>query len=77
MQFASRDATGAITSGPRTEVVPPNGERVETLGVNWLLNRWMKVQVDWIYETLDDPSMGPLPAQASYSSQVMRLQFRF
>jgi hypothetical protein len=37
----------------------------------------MKVQFDWINETIDDPSMGPLPAQASYSSQVMRLQFRF
>jgi hypothetical protein len=77
MRFASEDQTGTSTPGPRTEVVPANGGRVETMGANWVLNRWMKVQFDWIHETIDDPSQGPLPAQPSFWSQVMRLQFRF
>jgi phosphate-selective porin len=48
---------------------------VVTFGVNWYLNRWVKVQFNIIKETLDDPEQGPLPTEPSFSSRILKVQF--
>jgi phosphate-selective porin OprO/OprP len=63
------------SSGPRADVILGNSDRLETFGVNWYVNRWVKIQANIIRETLDDPSQGPLPSQPSFWSQVIRFQF--
>jgi hypothetical protein len=45
-----------------------------TLGVNWYVNRWIKLQFNTIKETLSDPELGPLPSKASFWTRVFRLQ---
>jgi phosphate-selective porin len=43
--------------------------------VNWYVNRWFKIQANFIRETLDDPSQGPLPSKPSFNSRAVRFQF--
>ena len=43
-------------------------------GLNWHVNRWVKVQANLIREDIGRPSMGPLPARSSFWSRVFRLQ---
>jgi hypothetical protein len=47
---------------------------VRSFGVNWYLNRWVKVQFNLIRDELTDPSLGPLPLQPSFWSRVWRVQ---
>jgi phosphate-selective porin OprO/OprP len=68
-------ATGESGSdGPRAEVIAGNSDRVETLGVNWYANRWIKIQFNILHDTLRDPSQGPLPDRTGYWSRVLRFQ---
>ncbi len=69
-------ATGEEPStSPRADVIQGNADRVTTFGVNWYLNRWVKVQFNLIREKITDPSQGPLPSQPTFWSRVLRLQF--
>ena len=63
------------SASPRADVILGNGDQVTTLGVNWYVNRWFKIQANVIRETLDDPSQGPLPSKASFTSKAVRFQF--
>lgn len=63
------------STSPRADVILGNGDRVTTFGVNWYVNRWFKIQANFIRETLDDPSQGPLPSQPSFNSTAVRFQF--
>jgi phosphate-selective porin len=62
------------SSAPRADVVLGNRDRAETIGVNWYMNRWIKVQWNVVHETLENPSTGPLPGQSGFWSQVLRFQ---
>jgi phosphate-selective porin OprO/OprP len=69
-------ATGETPStSARADVVVGNAARVMTVGVNWYVNRWIKMQFNLIREALTDPSQGPLPAQPAFWSRAFRLQF--
>jgi phosphate-selective porin OprO/OprP len=63
------------STSPRADVILGNGDQVTTFGVNWYVNRWFKIQANFIRETLDDPSQGPLPSKPSFSSTAIRFQF--
>ena len=52
-----------------------NRDQVTTFGVNWYINRFFKIQANFIREKLDDPSQGPLPAKASFTTKAIRFQF--
>ena len=43
-------------------MVAGNSDRVVTVGVNWYLNRWVKVQFNVMHDTLRDPSQDRVPA---------------
>jgi phosphate-selective porin len=61
-------------ANPRAETVMPSGERALTLGVNWTLNRFMKVQFNAIRERIEDADRSPVPNGAAFWSRVIRLQ---
>ena len=57
------------------ETIFPSGDRALTLGVNWTLNRFVKIQVNGIREHLEDPERNPVPNGGAFWSRVLRLQF--
>jgi len=75
LKFHSGSSGDAPSSAPRADVVLPNRDRAQTVGVNWYVNRFVKIQFNLIRETLDDPSHGPLPSKAKFLSKVIRFQF--
>lgn len=60
---------------PRAENILPSGDRVLTLGVNWILNRWVTLQVNGIRESIEDPERSPVLNGTVFWSRVFRLQF--
>jgi phosphate-selective porin OprO/OprP len=75
LTFHSGSSSEQGSKSPRAETVLGNGDQVTTFGVNWYVNRWIKIQANFIREKLDDPSLGPLPSKASFTSKAIRFQF--
>jgi phosphate-selective porin OprO/OprP len=73
--FDSAGGTDEPFRNPRAETILPSGDRVLTLGVNWTLNRFMKLQFNGIREHVEDPERNPVPNGAAFWSRVLRLQF--
>ena len=73
--FGSAASDGTPSIAQRADVVLGNRDHAQTVGVNWYVNRWIKVQFDVIHETLADPSQGPRPAQPGFWSRALRFQF--
>jgi phosphate-selective porin OprO/OprP len=59
---------------PRAETILPSGNRVLTIGVNWILNRWLALQVNGIREQVEDRERNPAPNGGSFWSRVLRFQ---
>jgi len=74
LAFGSEASGETPSTSVRADVVRGNADRALTLGVNWYLNRWVKLQFNVIKETLSDPDQGPLPSQPSFWTRVFRLQ---
>lgn len=67
-------AEGEPSDSPRADVVPRADQRVVTVGVNWYLNRYLKVQANLVRESFPDPALSSLPGQSVVWSQLLRLQ---
>jgi phosphate-selective porin OprO/OprP len=74
MSFGSKGGVGEPSTSVRADVVLGNIDRVTTLGANWHVNKWVKVQANLIREDIGRPSMGPMPGRASFWSRAFRLQ---
>jgi phosphate-selective porin OprO and OprP len=59
----------------RAETIFGTGERVLTLGVNWTLNRFARIQFNGIREHVEDTERNPVPNGAAFWSRIIRLQF--
>ena len=73
--FDSVGGTDFAFANPRAENILPSGERALTLGVNWILNRFVKIQVNGVREHVEDPARNPVANGAAFWSRVLRLQF--
>ena len=73
LTFGDLEAEGS-SSSPRATTVLGNRDRALTLGLNWYMSPNLKMQTNVIRDALRDPSRGPVPAQPSYWSGVVRLQ---
>ena len=60
---------------PRADTIFLSGDRALTLGLNWTLNRFTKIQVNGIREHVEDPQRNPVPNTDAFWSRVIRLQF--
>jgi phosphate-selective porin len=74
------DSVGAADSStgfrsPRAETIFQRGEKALTLGVNWTLNRWTKLQFNAIREQVEDPETNPVANGGASWSRVLRFQF--
>lgn len=72
LSFRSTGA-GPASASPRADLVVPSADLAVTGGVNWYLNRWMKLQGNVIRDAVADPlrSMGN---RRTFWSTVLRLQ---
>ncbi|HZR26416.1 MAG TPA: porin [Vicinamibacterales bacterium] len=61
-------------ANPRAENILPSGDRAITLGVNWTLNRFIKLQFNAIREHLEDVDRSPVAGMQNFWSRVARLQ---
>ncbi len=77
LEFKSGSSSEQGSTSPRADTILGNRDQAITFGVNWYVNRFIKVQANFIREKIDDPSQGPLPDQPSFNSRVLRLQFSF
>jgi phosphate-selective porin OprO/OprP len=75
IRYDSASNGGVALRNPRAETILPNGDRVLTLGVNWLLNRWITLQVNGIREQIEDAERSPVADSAPFWNGVLRLQF--
>jgi phosphate-selective porin OprO/OprP len=74
LKFDSGSHEGPAFTNPRADHVASNEARVWTSGVNWYLNRWVRVFGNGIRETFEDAARSPVPGEAAIWSLVMRLQ---
>lgn len=59
---------------PRAETIMPSGDRVFTVGVNWILNRWVTLYLNGIREHVEDSTRNPAPNGGALWSRVFRVQ---
>jgi phosphate-selective porin OprO/OprP len=74
LSFGSKNGIGEPSTSVRADAVLGNVDRVTTLGANWHINRWVKVQANFIREDIGRPALGPMPERASFWSRAFRLQ---
>jgi len=77
LEFGSAEKNGTAFTNPRADPLLSNTDKVWTFGVNWMLNRWVRVMTNAIHEQFDDPSRAPEPGTSSYWSGLVRLQVVF
>ena len=74
LSFGSRNSDQELSTSARADAVLGNSDRVTTFGVNWLVNRWVKLQANVVREEIGRPSMGPMPERPGFWGRVFRLQ---
>jgi len=75
IQFGGGDASQPPSISPRADFTIRNADEIITLGVNWYVNRFVKLQLNGIRETVDDPATSPIPGQTSVWTVAFRFQF--
>ncbi len=73
--YDSAGGTDTPTRANRSETILTSGEHVLTLGVNWTINRFVKLQINGIREHVEDPARSPVPDGAAFWSRIVRFQF--
>jgi phosphate-selective porin OprO and OprP len=66
--------TGVALRNPRAENIFPSGVRALTIGVNWTLNRWLKLQINGIRQDVEDVELNSAAISGAFWSRVVRLQ---
>ena len=75
LRFGSSQHPGNPSRGTRAPNVLPNSDRAWSAGVNWYLNRYVKVQGHAFRERIEDPQRVPVPGDRVYWLRLLRLQF--
>lgn len=75
ISFGSSDHPGRPSRSIRAANILENGDHVWTFGVNWYVNRWVKIQFNGIHEKFEDMERTPIPGQEEFWTRVVRLQF--
>ena len=74
IRFAGVPGEDTPFRNPRAVTIFPVTDEMVTLGVNWYVNRWVKMQANAIREHIDDPERSPAPNGVAFWSQIVRLQ---
>jgi phosphate-selective porin OprO/OprP len=74
IKYGSASGQDLPLRNPRAETILSTGDKVLTLGVNWILNRWVILQINAIREHIDDVERSPVPDGGPFWNGVLRLQ---
>ena len=77
LTFESASKSGPDFTNPRSAHLTPNTDRTVTFGVNWLVNRWVKVVANALRQSFEDEARTPLSGTTSFWSGLLRLQVAF
>jgi phosphate-selective porin len=78
LRFDSASYPGATFGFPTPTALSTNADRAVTLGINWYVNHYVKLQGNIIMERIEDPGRSPAPAAGGrFISPLLLLQFRF
>ena len=72
--FDSAGGEGPPLRNPRANNMLPSGEHVLSLGLNWYITRWVKLQFQTIREEPQDPERTPVAPGEAFWSPVFRFQ---
>jgi phosphate-selective porin OprO/OprP len=75
LRFGSSQHIGTPSRSPRASNILGNSDRVWTLGANWYLNSFIKVQVNGVHDKIEDTQRSPISDRANYWMGILRLQF--
>jgi phosphate-selective porin len=75
IRFSSTEHPGRPSRSLRAANVLPNSDRAVTFGVNWYMNRFMKVQFNFVREKIEDVQRTPLEGLSLYWTRMVRMQF--
>ena len=77
LRFHAASYPGTGFGFPASASLSANSDRAATAGLNWYLNRYVKVQGNVILETIADPARSPAPStHGRFTSALLRFQFR-
>ena len=74
IRFAGVPGEDTPFRNPRAVTIFPVANQVGAVGLNWYVNRWVKVQVNAVRERVDDVERSPVADGAAFWSRVLRLQ---
>lgn len=77
MSMKSASTEGPAFRNPRAGHLLPNGMGTVTFGVNWLINRWVKVVANAMRQSYDDDERTPIEGTKDYWASLVRLQLAF
>ena len=72
--FDSAGGEGPALRNPRADKILASGEHVLSLGINWYIARWFKLQLQTLREQPQDPERSPVPGDEAFWSSVFRFQ---
>jgi phosphate-selective porin OprO and OprP len=75
LTFASRGTDGIASFSPRADVIETASNRVTTIGGNWYLNPWVKIQLNAVREAVTSPRRGTPESSRARWFYVTRFQF--
>jgi phosphate-selective porin len=77
MRFGSAEHPGLPSRSSRAANIVSESERIATFGVNWYLNRFVKIQFNAYREVIEDLQKVPIAGEDTYWSHYVRIQFVF
>jgi phosphate-selective porin OprO/OprP len=72
--FDSAGGEGPPLRNPRADNMLPTGEHVLSVGINWYITRWVKLQFQTLREKPQDPERSPVAPGETFWSPVFRFQ---
>jgi phosphate-selective porin OprO and OprP len=76
--FDMASAPDTLVGYPTASTLLANADHATTVGVNWYMNHYVKLEADVVLESIDDPARSPSPSTGGrFISTVLFLQFHF
>ncbi len=75
LRFGSSEHIVLPSASPRAPNIMGNSDRAWTIGTNWYLNRYARIQANGIRETIEDLQRVPVLNHDRFWTGILRLQF--